>query len=103
MLIGNGWYDPLIQYQAYYNFTVSPGNTYDYAPFNESYSKQMYDSLYGAGNCTDGIKKCYATGNNAVCSKADNFCAYQVEEFLDNLNRDEYGMYLNCGKRSPRT
>ena len=28
VMIGNGWYNPLIQYQAYYNFTVSPGNTY---------------------------------------------------------------------------
>jgi hypothetical protein len=36
VLIGNGWYDPLIQYQAYYNFTVSPGNTYNYDPFNQS-------------------------------------------------------------------
>lgn len=35
-LIGNGWYDPLIQYQAYYNFTVFPGNTYGYDPFNQS-------------------------------------------------------------------
>lgn len=36
LLIGNGWYDPLIQYQAYYNFTVSPGNTYGYDAFNQS-------------------------------------------------------------------
>lgn len=28
LLIGNGWYDPLIQYQAYYNFTVYPGYVY---------------------------------------------------------------------------
>ena len=35
VLIGNGWYDPLIQYAAYYNFTVFPGNTYDYAPYNK--------------------------------------------------------------------
>lgn len=36
LLIGNGWYDPLIQYQAYYNFSVSPGNTYGYDPLNQS-------------------------------------------------------------------
>lgn len=24
VLIGNGWYDPLLQYEGYYNFTVSP-------------------------------------------------------------------------------
>jgi hypothetical protein len=37
----NGWYDPLIQYQAYYNFTVWPGNTYDYSPFNARYVTVM--------------------------------------------------------------
>ncbi|CZR64800.1 related to carboxypeptidase [Phialocephala subalpina] len=26
----------VIQFQAHYNFTVSPGNTYDFTPFNES-------------------------------------------------------------------
>lgn len=36
VMIGNGWYDPLIQYQAYYNFSVSPGNTYGYDPLNQS-------------------------------------------------------------------
>ena len=35
-IVGNGWYDPLVQYQAYYNFTVFPGNTYGYDPFNDS-------------------------------------------------------------------
>lgn len=40
VLIGNGWFDPLIQYQAYYNFTVYPGNTYNYSPsHNKSKSK----------------------------------------------------------------
>jgi carboxypeptidase C (cathepsin A) len=36
VLIGNGWYDPIIQYQAYYNYSVYPGNTYDYDPYNAS-------------------------------------------------------------------
>ena len=91
VLIGNGWYDPLIQYQAYYNFTVYPGNTYDYLPFNASTQAQLYNNLYGPGNCVDQIKDCYATGTNQVCSAADNFCLNQVESVYDIvLGRDEY-------------
>lgn len=91
VMIGNGWYDPLIQYQAYYNFTVYPGNTYDYSPFNESVQALFYNNLYGAGNCVDQIKDCYARGINEICSAADNFCASNVESLYDNyLNRDEY-------------
>lgn len=90
--IGNGWYDPLIQYQAYYNYTVSPGNPYHFKPFNASFEKLMFDNLYGKGNCTDGIKHCAATGDNKICSDADSFCATNVEELLDDpgVNRDEY-------------
>lgn len=81
----------MIQYQAYYNFTVYPGNTYDYFPFNATIEAQMYNSLYGRGNCVDMIKDCYASGDNDVCSAADNFCASEVEELLDTVaNRDEY-------------
>lgn len=91
VLIGNGWYDPLIQYQAYYNFTVYPGNTYDYKPFNDSISTMMYNALYGPGKCVDMTKACYANGTNEVCSDADNFCASEVEDVLDDYaNRDEY-------------
>jgi len=91
VLIGNGWYDPLIQYQAYYNFTVSPGNTYDYFPFPSNESTQMYNNLYGQGNCVDQIKNCYAVGTNDVCRAADTYCAVNVESLYDiYLNRDEY-------------
>ena len=89
--IGNGWYDPLIQYQAYYNFTVSPGNTYDYKPFNASTEKMMYNNLYGPGKCVDQLNKCYRTGDDKICGKADSFCANNVESIVDNeANRDEY-------------
>ncbi|CAD0112869.1 unnamed protein product, partial [Aureobasidium uvarum] len=91
LLIGNGWYDPLIQYQAYYNFTVFPGNTYDYKPFNESISAMMYNALYGPGNCVDMTKDCKARGINEICSFADSFCANNVENVLDVYAlRDEY-------------
>ena len=91
VLIGNGWYDPLLQYIAYYNFTVYPGNTYDYSPYNASIKAQLYNNVFGPGNCVDQIKDCYATGTNAVCSAADTFCANLVEGVYDNvLGRDEY-------------
>ncbi|KAI0444980.1 Alpha/Beta hydrolase protein [Xylaria telfairii] len=93
VLIGNGWYDPMVQYQAYYNFTVFPGNTYDYAPFNEANASMFYNNLYGKGNCLDRLRDCKNTGDNAICSSADNFCANLVESVYDNvLGRDEYDM-----------
>jgi carboxypeptidase C (cathepsin A) len=83
----------LIQYPAYYNFTVFPGNTYDYTFFNESYADQMFDATYGVGNCTDQLKQCKATGDNQVCEDADNFCYQYVEVLYDEASgRDEYDM-----------
>jgi len=91
VLIGNGWYDPLIQYAAYYNFTVFPGNTYDYDPFNSTIKELMFDAMYAPGNCSDQIAECYATGNNTICMNADDFCFENVENIYDIvLNRDEY-------------
>lgn len=90
VLIGNGWYDPLIQYAAYYNFTVYPGNTYDYAPYDEATQLQTFNAMYGAGNCYDLTKSCYATGLDGICTYADNFCLNEVESVLDNVAfRDE--------------
>ncbi|PYH91396.1 serine carboxypeptidase [Aspergillus ellipticus CBS 707.79] len=91
VMIGNGWYDPIIQYQAYYNFTVYPGNTYDYLPYNHSISSLLYNNLYGKGNCLDQLYDCAARGIDEVCSTADSFCANEVESIYDNyLGRDEY-------------
>ena len=47
VLIGNGWFDPLLQYEAFYNFTVYPGNTYDFSPYNQSIQDYVYNSMYG--------------------------------------------------------
>lgn len=91
VLIGNGWYDPVVQYQAYYNFTVFPGNTYDYDPFNQTIKDLMYNNLYGPGNCYDQSVDCNTRGINEICSAADNFCFNEVENLYDiYLNRDEY-------------
>ena len=37
------------------------------------------------------VNECAATGSNAICSTADNYCADNVESIYDEvLNRDEY-------------
>ena len=93
VVIGNGWYDPIIQYQAYYNYTVYPGNTYDFAPFNKSIENLMYNQLYGPGNCYDLLQDCALRGIDQICSYADSFCANEVEGVYDTYaGRDEYDM-----------
>lgn len=91
VLIGNGWFDPLLQFPAYYNFSVYPGNTYDYDPYNASVKAEWFNNVYGTGNCVDQTKECYATGIDAVCSNADKFCTSAVEAMYDaHSGRDEY-------------
>lgn len=51
----------------------------------------FYNNLYGPGNCLDQLNYCKASGDNAACRHADNFCAGQVEFIYDSvLGRDEY-------------
>lgn len=51
----------------------------------------MYNNLYGKGNCVDQLNSCANTGDNVICSAADNYCADNVESIYDEvLNRDEY-------------
>lgn len=91
VMIGNGWFDPMVQYQAYYNFTVSPGNTYDYHPYNKSVTDKLYNDLYGEGKCVDQLKECYSSRSDKICRKTDAFCAAHVESVLDVVvKRDEY-------------
>ncbi|PBP22753.1 alpha/beta-hydrolase [Diplocarpon rosae] len=90
--IGNGWFDSLIQHQANYNFTVYPGNTYDYSPFNAQVQSRLYNNLYGPGNCVDQIKDCVARGTSEVCwSAEEKFCTSNVGFLFDqNSDRNEY-------------
>ncbi|KAK0255716.1 hypothetical protein B0A54_11030 [Friedmanniomyces endolithicus] len=91
LLIGNGWYDPLIQYAAYYNFSIYPGNTYDFDVYNDSTKAQIYNAMYGTGNCYDQTVDCYTSGLNDICSASDLFCYEEVENQLDIIAvRDEY-------------
>ncbi|WPH04138.1 Carboxypeptidase S1-like B [Acrodontium crateriforme] len=89
VLIGNGWYDPLIQYAAFYNFSLE--NTYDLKFFNDSIQTMMYQNMYGTGNCYDQTVNCYKNGIDDACAAADSFCYDTVEAVLDRYTgRDEY-------------
>ncbi|EME50246.1 hypothetical protein DOTSEDRAFT_85449 [Dothistroma septosporum NZE10] len=83
--VGNGWLDPLIQFQAYYNFTVSPGNNFGFKPFNESMEQRMYDTLHGDGNCLDQFLDCNDRRIDDICSAADNLCYDDVDYLYDTL------------------
>jgi carboxypeptidase C (cathepsin A) len=72
---------------------VFPGNTYDYTFYNSTIENQVFDSLYGEGNCTDQIIECNASGDDQVCANADDFCFEYVEYPYDTVSgRDEYDM-----------
>lgn len=88
--IGNGWIDPKLQYASYYNISVSPGNPYNVKPYNQSTSALLYKSMYGKGNCSDHMDKCYNENTDKACLKAENFCAGHVEDLWNDIDRDYY-------------
>lgn len=55
VLIGNGWYDPLLQYGGYYNFTVD--NTYDVRMNKTWQVEEMFEAMYGEGNCESSFPR----------------------------------------------
>ena len=72
----SGWYDPLIQNEAYITFaTYAPG----YGQLqNDTVLQQINQSYYESGGCQDQEEACYAAGNstasNNICRNADNYC-----------------------------
>lgn len=76
----SGWYDPLIQNQAYVDFaTNAPG----YGPLQSaSVLKKLNESYYKAGGCKDQEQACYDAGNSdasvKICTDADNYCVSRL-------------------------
>jgi len=104
LLLNSIRFDPLIQYAAHYNFTVYPGNTYDYSPLNASDEARMYEAMYGKGNCYDQTLDCYHTGRSDICPYAEAFCTDEVEAVLDNIaHRDGYDIRRSSDDPFPET
>lgn len=77
----SGWYDPLIQNQAYVDFaTNAPG----YGQLqNDTVIAQLNEAFFGPGGCQEQEEACFAAGNstdsNKICRKADNFCVSSIK------------------------
>ncbi|THH14802.1 hypothetical protein EW146_g5581 [Bondarzewia mesenterica] len=84
LMINNGWYDPLLQNEAYVTFaTNAPG----YGPLqNASVLAKLNKSFFESGGCKDQEIACEALGNtndvnataNRICKTADDFCVDNV-------------------------
>ena len=91
LLIGNGWFDPKLQYPTYWDFAAKQ-NTY-LTPLVDNHQKikAWHDDAYG--KCKDLLVKCYETGQNQDCIAADGYCYSHAEYPFDKLSgRDEYDM-----------
>lgn len=76
----SGWYDPLLQNEAYVTFaTNAPG----YGQLqSDSVIAALNEAFFGSGGCQEQELACYAAGNgtnsNQVCKTADNFCVSAI-------------------------
>ncbi|KAF9452095.1 alpha/beta-hydrolase [Macrolepiota fuliginosa MF-IS2] len=80
LMINNGWYDPLIQNQAYVDFaTNAPG----YGQLqSDEVIQQLNTAFFSPGGCQEQEEACFAAGNstasNKICRDADDFCVNNV-------------------------
>lgn len=89
VLIGNGWFDPRVQFPSDYNFTVSPGNTYDVQIWNQKFRDAYYNLIWGSGSCLEQLQKCYEIGRDDICNGADSWC-FDIIDNKGGTDRDWY-------------
>ncbi|OLN83400.1 Carboxypeptidase S1-like protein B 1 [Colletotrichum chlorophyti] len=85
--IEDGFMDTRVQFAAYFNYSVNPGNPYDLKPFNDSLQQQLFTNMFGPGGCQDRQTACNSKPTDKVCAEADDFCIQNVEDFWDNNAR----------------
>lgn len=94
LTIEDGFYDTRVQFAAYFNYTVSPGNPYGVSPYTPAQQQQLFNNVWAPGGCQAQQAACNANpppaNIDSVCSAADNFCVGAVEQFFDiNAGRSE--------------
>ncbi|KAK2071509.1 hypothetical protein P8C59_005928 [Phyllachora maydis] len=93
LLLINPYMNPAMQFESYYRFLVSPGNTYDYKPLTDSIATHLYSAIYGPGNCLEQLRKCDAPGGDAACAQASVSCSWSIDAVYDTVTtRDEYDL-----------
>ena len=85
--INNGWYDPILQYKAYVDFSYN--NTYK--PLISASQHTSYLNTYNS-KCVPALQGCPAvTGTNSACESADTTCYDDIEGPLSEVaNFDVY-------------
>ncbi|TAQ91182.1 hypothetical protein B7494_g565 [Chlorociboria aeruginascens] len=85
--INNGWYDPIIQYKAYVDFSYN--NTYK--ALISSSQHTSYTNTY-TRSCLPLLEECTSTtGSNSACENADDTCYDDIEGPLSEVgNFDVY-------------
>ncbi|KAH9820277.1 carboxypeptidase S1 [Melampsora americana] len=75
--INNGWFDPLIQYPAYYDFAQAKYNgLFDLV--DQKTLEEMKTDLNKDNGCLALIKNCYQTEKPEDCKYADEFCEIKI-------------------------
>ncbi|KAH8682043.1 putative serine carboxypeptidase [Xylariales sp. PMI_506] len=90
LMISNGWFDAAVQYAAQYNYSVSPGNTYGYYPYEDDVAEQYHNLVFGEGNCLFLIEECRNSAENFFinCYNALNVCQWGLLAFQELAGRD---------------
>ena len=73
--INNGWYDPILQYKAYVDYSYN--NTYK--PLISASQHTTYLNTYNS-KCLPALKSCTAlSGQNSACESAETTCYNDIE------------------------
>ena len=96
--INNGWYDPILQYKAYVDYSYN--NTY-----RSIISASQHTSYLNTYNtkCLPALQKCTAiTGSNSACESAENTCYSDIEGPLSEAaNFDVYDIRAPSNDPNP--
>ncbi|KAI9603992.1 hypothetical protein H4Q26_003602 [Puccinia striiformis f. sp. tritici PST-130] len=79
--INNGWFNPYVQYQSYYDWAQKKNNhVMDIA--SPATLAVVKNALTRKNGCLAQLQDCANDGSNDVCQDADNFCAQYVSSPL---------------------